>query len=175
MGGGQSVTHSYLGIYNTQPSLQEFKNDFTALGLRNSDVKSLHDTYLKIDNSKKNSVEIDAIFLTIGIHNEFLKKLFIYTINMKLKQSCDRTTMESEVGNTCSVSIDSQDLYTVSFDIFVYTIWSICSLQPSFFELLVFDVYMGGPDKEHMTSAQVQEMLVDIYGPEGGGNFHAIR
>lgn len=177
MGGGYSAANA--GMYNQDICMSEYKNEFLTLCLKTSEVRSLYDVYKKMDNSKNNAVEIDAIFLFLDINSDFLRKIFLYTIRMKMKQ-CDRTVEESdeqerrpEEEEDCGRS--SGENAAVSFDVFVFATWSLCSLQPSFFELFVFDVYLECPEQEHMCSEEVQGMLEDIYGAKGGGNFHAVR
>mmetsp|Transcript_83 Transcript_83/g.157 ORF Transcript_83/g.157 Transcript_83/m.157 type:complete len:381 (-) Transcript_83:209-1351(-) len=169
MGGGISV-----GVGGLNPSLAEFRHEFNTLCLKNAEIKSLYDVYLKMDNSQNNAVDIEAIFLFLDISNEFLRKVFIYTLQMKLKQY-DTTAVNTEHGENSCREVTSLDSCAISFDVFVYAIWSFCSLQPSFFELLVFDVYLGEPDQEYLSNLELQEMLADIYGPGGGESFHARR
>lgn len=138
MGGGQSIASTYRGVYNLDPTLTEFKSDFERICLKNSDVKCLYDVYHKIDNAKNNAVEIDAIFLQLEISNEFIRKLFIYTLQLKQKEyNTSKGTVQSDNtitplssykrednggGSGKSLRQDkTSDSCTISFDIFVLT------------------------------------------------------
>lgn len=189
MGGGSSVASTYRGVYHLDPTLLEYKKDFETLCLKNSDVKCLYDIYQKIDNSNSNAVEIDAIFLVLGIENEFIRKIFVHTLQLKMKESM-RTILVADLESSTGAgstpahipskgSTDTDNVETISFDIFVYAVWTVCSLQPSFFELFAFDVYLGllegGGKRDSLDSTHIQGMLADIYGPRCGQNFHAVR
>jgi hypothetical protein len=167
------VAQLYRGVYNLDPSLYEFKKDFETLCLTNSEVKTLYDVYQKFDNAKNKAVEIDAIFLCLGIQNDFLRKVFIHILQIKHKRT-DMTVIESELGLS-GPNNDTDDSSAISFDVFLFSVWTLCSLQPSFFELFVFDIYSESPQQEYLANRDMQLILTDIYGPNCGSNFHAIR
>ena len=132
MGGGQSIASTYRGVYNLDPSLMEFKHDFERLCLKNAEVKCLYDVYHKIDNARNNAVEIDAIFLHLDITNDFIRKLFMYTVQLKHDEYSPSTkgTVRSDMSFNAHSGGDSQpvvqeqdtgsDSWTISFDVFVY-------------------------------------------------------
>ena len=175
MGGGHSIASGYKNVYNQVPSLQVHKKEFETICLTPQEVKCLYDVYCQVEQSEEKTVDIDAIFLILGIKNDFLRKIFTHTLQLKMRES--NVTVASDADGhprTCHLQQPSSE-ECISFDVFVYAIWAICSIQPSFFELFVFDMYMEEPDQENLSSHEIQQMISDIYGSDYEENFYAKR
>ena len=98
-------TSKYPRIYNDNKEIKRFKPHYDLIGLKESDVGLLYESFLEIDFDNSGSIYLNELLSFISSEETFfIKKIFS--------------------------AFDTDDNKSLDFHEFVISIWNYCTLNP---------------------------------------------